>query len=316
MLLSARQVVRRKLQNCLSCPRQCGVNRYESTGFCGVGADIRISHIGLHHGEEPPISGANGSGAIFFSGCNLRCVFCQNFQISQLYHAGTKTMSVAELAAAAIALQEAGAHNINFVSPSHMLPQITHVIKRARASGLIIPIVYNSSGYDLLSELRLLAGLVDIYLPDIKYLDNDLGRRFSGTANYADIIPAVLAEMLKQVGRLQTDANGIARKGVLVRHLVLPNQLANSKKCLRLLAGLSRDIHVSIMSQYTPCHRAAEYPEINRPLRPDEYEEIINYAFELGLHNAFVQDLSSQDNFRPDFDLPQPFATAKGEKIK
>lgn len=295
------------LLNCVSCPRRCQVNRYECVGFCKVGADVQVSHIGLHYGEEPPISGTKGSGAIFFSGCNLRCVFCQNFQISQLCNFHNRGLSVDELADEFVRIQDTGAHNVNLVSPSHVIPQLSMAIAKAKEEGLCIPVVYNSSGYDSITGLQLLRGLVDIYLPDIKYMNKNLAFRYSGVHDYADIIPGVLWEMFEQVGLLRTDEQGIALSGILVRHLVLPGQLENSKKCLYLLASISKEIMVSIMSQYSPCHRAGEFPEIDRPLYETEYREIVDYAIELGLENAFIQDISSQDIYQPDFDRPQPF---------
>ncbi len=297
-----------QLQSCVSCPRHCRINRYKKIGFCGLGAKTLISHIGLHHGEEPPISGTKGSGAIFFSGCNLRCVFCQNFQISQAFQRRTRQLGREELISAMLHLQEQGAHNINLVSPSHILPQLTAALSLAKDNGLTIPVVYNSNGYDSVTALKGMRGLVDIYLPDIKYLDNNLGRRYSGVPNYGDIIPGVLAEMLAQVGMLQTDKDGIARRGLLVRHLVLPGHLTNSRECLHLLKDLAPDITLSIMSQYTPCHQTHEFPEINRPLNAAEYDEIISYALDLGLKHAFIQEMSSQGSSMPDFDRPQPFA--------
>ncbi len=297
-----------QLQSCVSCPRHCRVNRYKKIGFCGLGAELLISHIGLHHGEEPPISGTRGSGAIFFSGCNLRCVFCQNFQISQAFQRRSRQVGREELVDEMLHLQEQGAHNINLVSPSHILPQLTAALSLAKNNGLTIPVVYNSNGYDSVTALKKMRGLVDIYLPDIKYHGNDPGRRYSGVPDYGDIIPGVLAEMLAQVGMLQTDEDGIARRGLLVRHLVLPNHLTNSRECLRLIKKLSPAITLSIMSQYTPCHRSHKFPEINRPLNAAEYDEITNYALDLGLEHAFVQEMSSQGSSMPDFDRPQPFA--------
>ena len=277
-------------------------------GFCRIGAAAEIVYAGLHFGEEPPISGTRGSGTIFFPGCNLRCVFCQNYQISQEFklHPSQK-LTTGELASAMIRLQDAGAHNINFVSPSHMVFQMADAIGIARHQGLQVPIVYNSNGYDSLAVLRKIRGLVDIYLPDIKYLDNNLGKRYSAVVDYAETIPAVLGEMLDQVGDLQLDDQGIAVRGLLVRHLVLPGCLEDSRNCLRWLAGLSSTMSVSIMAQYSPQHRAYRYPEINRCLTGDEYQAIVDYALELGLDNAFVQDLASQEQQRPDFTKPQPF---------
>ena len=301
--------MKKYLNTCTGCPRQCRVDRKSGrAGFCGMNAGIKISHAGLHFGEEPPISGSNGSGAIFFAGCNLRCVFCQNFQVSQEFRRGrTRDLTVEELAEEALRLQDAGAHNINFVSPSHLIFQMAEAIVAARSRGLVIPVVYNSNGYDAVAALRRIRGLIDIYLPDIKYMDNRLGKRYSGVDDYADIIPAVLEEMRQQVGDLETNRHGIARRGLLVRHLVLPGCPDNSRKCLRLLAGLSPDIHLSIMSQYSPQYKAAAYPEINRTLTAAEYDEITDYALELGLENSFVQDPSSRDCQLPDFDLANPF---------
>lgn len=298
-----------QLTSCTCCPRNCRVNRIEKkVAACRVGADIQISHVGLHFGEEPPISGTKGSGTIFFAGCNLHCVFCQNYQISQEFQRfQTRTLTVDELASEMLRLQDAGAHNINFVSPSHMIFQMADAIRVAKEKGLAIPVVYNTNGYDSVDALRQIRGLVDIYLPDIKYMDNSLGKKFSAAPDYAEIIPGVLGEMLDQVGQLQLENEGIALRGVLVRHLVLPGHLENSRKCLRFLADLSPDIFVSIMSQYSPQHRASRYPEINRTLTENEYDEIIEYALDLGLENAFVQELESQQHCLPDFAQESPF---------
>lgn len=294
---------------CECCPRKCRVNRRAGkTGFCRIAADIQVAHAGRHFGEEPPISGTRGSGTIFFAGCNLHCVFCQNFQISQEFHHGYhRTLTRAELAAEMLRLQDAGAHNINFVSPSHMIFQMADAIATARKNGLAVPVVYNSNGYDSVEALRQIRGLVDIYLPDLKYLENNLGKRFSAVADYAAIIPGVLNEMLDQVGHLEIDDNGIAVRGLLVRHLVLPGCLDNSRKCLALLADLAPDTFLSIMSQYSPQYKAGEYPGINRRLTTAEYDEITEYALDLGLENAFIQELTSQDHYLPDFAAPSPF---------
>ena len=298
-----------QLTSCTCCPRNCRVNRIEEkVAACRVGAEIQIAHAGLHFGEEPPISGTKGSGTIFFAGCNLRCVFCQNYQISQEFQRfQTRTLTVDELASEMLRLQDAGAHNINFVSPSHMIFQMADTIVVAKEKGLMIPVVYNTNGYDSVDALRQIRGLVDIYLPDIKYMDASLGKRYSGVRDYAEVIPGVLAEMLNQVGHLQLDDDGIAVRGILVRHLVLPGQLENSRTCLRFLADLSPDVFVSIMSQYSPQHKAGHYPEINRTLTEKEYHKITEYALDLGLENAFVQQLESPDHCLPDFGQDGPF---------
>jgi putative pyruvate formate lyase activating enzyme len=301
-----------QLASCKCCPRQCGVNRLAGkAGYCKVGADVLISHAGLHFGEEPSISGTRGSGTIFFAGCNLRCVFCQNYQISQEFQQGrTRTLTPDELVSEMLRLQDQGAHNINFVSPSHMIFQMADAIQAARAKGLALPVVYNSNGYDGVDALRQIRGLVDIYLPDIKYLENEPGKRFSKVDDYAEVVPEVLREMLDQVGHLETDEDGIAVRGLLVRHLVLPGCLDNSRRCLRFLADLSPDIAVSIMSQYSPQYKARHYPQINRPLTQDEYDEIIDYALDLGLEHALIQELESQAHYLPDFDQERPFTPA------
>ena len=297
------------MKKCECCPRRCGINRLKGkTGFCRVGSGIQISHAGLHFGEEPPISGTRGSGTIFFSGCNLRCVFCQNYQISQEFQqARTGTLTIDELASEILRLQDKGAHNINFVSPSHMIYQMAAAIQSAKAHGLVLPVVYNSNGYDSVDALRQISGLVDIYLPDIKYLNNELGKKYSHVDDYADIVPGVLTEMLNQTGQMEMDDDGIAVRGLLVRHLVLPGCLENSRQCLRFLKELSPDIHVSIMSQYSPQYKAHDFPGINRTLTKNEYDEITDYALELGLEKAFIQELESQSCYLPDFDQKRPF---------
>lgn len=297
------------LEHCECCPHRCGVNRIAGElGICKISSELPIAHIGLHFGEEPPISGNNGSGAVFFAGCNLRCVFCQNFQISQEFKKNDFNYVSAEaLAGEMIKLQEMGAHNINLVSPSHVVFQAADAIIIAKENGLTIPVVYNSNGYDSLESLKKIRGLIDIYLPDIKYMDNGIAKEYSFAKSYADNIVAVLREMYSQVGQLETDENGIAVKGLLVRHLVLPNNLENTKKCLRAVAKISPDIFMSIMSQYTPMHKAQKLSSLNRPLSQSEYDETLKYALELGLENAFIQELESQTTCLPDFNKETPF---------
>ncbi len=267
-----------------------------------------VAHAGLHYGEEPPISGTTGSGTIFFAGCNLRCAFCQNWQISQRFDKSTvREMNPGDIADEMLRLQEAGAHNINLVSPSHVVWQIADAILLARNQGLNIPVVYNSGGYDSVEALRAITGLIDIYMPDIKYMDNTLAKKFSGAGDYADIVPGVLEEMFRQTGSLETDAEGVAIKGILVRHLVLPGHPENSRKCLGMIASLSPAIPVSLMSQYTPQFRAANHPEINRRINAEEYYELVDYAGSLGFKTLFTQDISSQDHYLPDFEKNSPF---------
>jgi len=306
---AVKQTFSKQLTRCECCPRRCGANRLDGQiGFCKVGGDILLSHAGLHFGEEPPISGTRGSGTVFFAGCNLRCAFCQNWQISQKFqNSKVRTLTTGELASEMLRLQSEGAHNINFVSPSHMIFQMADAILAARDKGLAVPVVYNSNGYDSVEALRQIRGLVDIYLPDIKYMDNALSHNFSAADDYADVIPGVLREMLDQVGLLELDDDGIARRGLLVRHLVLPGQLENSKACLKFLAELSPEISVSIMSQYSPQYKADGVPELNRTLTAKEYDEITGYALELGLEKAFIQTLESQKTYLPDFNRAVPF---------
>ncbi|MBN1316444.1 MAG: radical SAM protein [Anaerolineales bacterium] len=301
------------LSTCTSCPRRCGADRLAGEiGVCRTGGGIQISYAGLHHGEEPPISGHRGSGTVFFTGCNLACVFCQNYQISQEFqNQRNRTLTVDEMAGEMLDLQDRGAHNINFVSPTHVVYPMADAILAARRKGLAIPVVYNSNGYDSVEALRQIRGLVDVYLPDIKYMDNELAQRYSKANDYANIIPGVLEEMQDQVGRLQMDEDGIATRGLLVRHLVLPGQLENSRRCLQILAGLDPGIFVSIMSQYSPQYKAQNYPEIDRTLTVAEYDEITDYALELNLENAFIQELESQEHYLPSFDLEQPFESSK-----
>jgi len=294
---------------CRCCPRECGVNRLTGeVGFCRIGAGIPVAHIGLHHGEEPPISGSRGSGTIFFAGCNLSCVFCQNYQISQEFEQiGIRTVSPRELATEMQRLEEAGAHNINLVSPSHLIFPLADAIEIARTQGLTIPIVYNSNGYDSVAALQQIRGLIDIFLPDLKYLGGNAAGALSFAPDYGVIVPEILREMFAQVGHLELDDAGVARRGLLVRHLVLPGYLENSLSCLRFLAGLSRNLYLSIMSQYSPRHRAGEYPPLDRTLSKGEYEAVIDYALELGLENAFLQEFESNQEYLPDFSRTAPF---------
>jgi len=235
-------------------------------------------------------------------------VFCQNYQISQEFQVdATAPLAAEALAEVMLGLEAAGAHNINFVSPSHVIWQMAEAILCARAMGLSVPVVYNSNGYDSVDALRQVRGLIDIYLPDIKYQDNELARQYSAASDYADVIPGVLAEMLEQVGHLEVGEDGVARRGLIVRHLVLPGSLENSRQCLRLLAGLAPEVTISLMSQYSPQYKADAWPCLNRVLTAAEYDQITEYALDLGLDKVFVQELSSQGQYLPDFDLEQPF---------
>ncbi|MBI4330387.1 MAG: radical SAM protein [Chloroflexi bacterium] len=271
------------LENCTLCPRECGANRLlDDTGKCRTGRQALVASYGPHFGEEAPLVGSEGSGTIFFTNCNLKCVFCQNYTISQ------KGEGVAygkyELARVLLSLQSWGCHNINLVSPSHVVPQILEAVEAAAGLGLSIPIVYNSGGYDSLETLRLLDGIVDIYMPDMKYSDEMTARRYSGIKGYPAVNRAAVKEMHRQAGDLRVDARGVAARGLLVRHLVLPNGLAGTEETVRFLADeVSRDTYTNIMAQYHPCHRAGRFPLQSRPVSMDEFQAALKMAREAGL---------------------------------
>lgn len=264
--------------------------------------------IGPHFGEEPFLSGTRGSGAIFISDCNLRCVYCQNWQISQGQGKGmSNELCALDLADKMLDLQGQGCHNINLVSPSHVVPQILETLKIAKSRGLKIPIVYNTNGYDSPQILKIMEGSIDIYLPDIKYSSDENALKYSGVKNYVKRNREAIAEMFRQVGNLELDKEGVARRGIIVRHLVLPNDLAGSFDSLKFLSSLSKDIWVSIMAQYHPCHKAAEYPELNRKINSAEYQKVLNSSAECGLRNIMTQELESSDIYLPDFSKDKPF---------
>lgn len=294
------------LNACSLCARRCGVNRLEGElGFCRSGKNLIISSIGLHFGEEPFISGKKGSGTIFFTYCTLRCSYCQNYQISQ--EDIGKNISIEDLAGEMLNLQAQGAHNINLVTPTHFIPQIIEALKIARKNGLVIPIVYNTSGYETLEALEALDGLIQIYLPDIKYSENEIAIKYSSAPRYVETNRAAIFEMLRQVGNLEIK-NGVAVKGLLVRHLVLPNRIAGSFASLDFLASLSKDIWISLMAQYHPCYLAENEPILNRRLKPLEYKEVQEYARKLGFKNILTQEMESSDLYLPDFRQKKPFA--------
>jgi putative pyruvate formate lyase activating enzyme len=275
---------RERLADCDICPWRCRVDRLAGVlGVCQTGARARISSSGLHRGEEAPISGSRGSGTIFFSCCNLTCVFCQNPDVSQ---AGSgREISTEALAQIMLDLQARGAHNINLVSPSHVVPQILAALLEAAQNGLALPLVYNSGGYDAPETLALLDGVVDIYMPDMKYGDAETARRYSGVRDYPAVNRAAVQEMHRQVGTLQVDAAGTAVRGLLVRHLVLPESLAGSAAVLAFMAReVSPETHVNVMPQYWPAFKAQEYPKLARRLHPDEYRRALTLARELGLN--------------------------------
>ena len=271
------------LEQCEVCPHRCRVNRLANeTGRCGTGARALVSSYGPHFGEEAPLVGYNGSGTIFFANCNLKCAFCQNYSISQLGEGSE--VSEEALARMMVSLQEKGCHNINLVSPTHVVPHILKALELAAAWGLSVPLVYNSGGYDLVETLRLLEGLVDIYMPDMKYSDDGIARQLSGIDDYASVNRAAVREMHRQVGDLQLDEDGIATRGLLVRHLVLPNRLAGSAETVRFLAKeISSNTYVNVMAQYGPCHEAFHFPLLGRSITREEFVEAVDLARQQGL---------------------------------
>jgi len=268
------------LRQCTLCGRKCKKNRFVERGICGGGLHPVVSSYNLHFGEEPPISGNRGSGTIFFTGCSLSCVFCQNYPISQ--HRIGNEISIEKLAEYMLSLEHEGAHNINLVTPTHYVPQILASLEIAIERGLSIPIVYNTGGYDSLETIRLLHGIVDIYLPDAKYSDEQLALRYSGVKEYVDVNRKAMCEMYSQVGDLLLN-NGIAVKGILARHLVLPSHIENTKEVLQFLKSVSPDIKISLMGQYFPCNRAKDYPEINQRLSKSGYREAISIMHSFSL---------------------------------
>ena len=290
------------LVECKLCPRECKINRLDGKiGRCKAGVKPKIALADLHFFEEPCISGKSGSGTVFFSGCNLSCKFCQNYEISQLGKG--KEISIEELADEFLKLQERGANNINLVTGFAFVPQIIEALKIAKNDGLSIPIVYNSSGFESIETLKLLDGYIDVYLPDIKYGFNELSERLSDCNNYFDIATIAIKEMVRQVGGPNFDENGIIKKGVIVRHLILPNHIQNSKKVLRWISkNLPKKIYVSVMAQYFPTYKANSYEDINRKLNKEELENIENYMQELNMMNGYIQNIEeNEEKYVPNF---------------
>jgi putative pyruvate formate lyase activating enzyme len=270
------------LTTCTLCPHECLVNRLEGEhGVCRSTDELVISSAGPHWGEEPPLVGSHGSGTIFFASCNLKCQYCQNYEISQ--HAYGRRTSKRELAEIMLRLEREGCHNINLVTPTHIVPQIVEALAEATDRGLSLPVVYNCGGYESVETLRLLEGVVDIYMPDIKYADADVAQRYSGVDNYPGVAMAALREMHRQVGDLVCDASGIARHGLLVRHLVLPDDLAGTEMVVRFLAGVSPDTYLNLMGQYRPCYRAHEHPALARRPTSEEMARAFRQARAAGL---------------------------------
>ncbi len=279
------------LESCRVCPRECGVNRLKNDklGFCRSGLNPIISSVSPHHGEEPPLSGTKGSGTVFFTNCNLRCVYCQNYPISQMGNGEERTPG--ELACQMLWLQEQGCHNLNLVTPTHFVPQILKALGIAMQRGFNLPIVYNTSGYESMETLRLLDGIVDIYLPDMRYSDNAAAMKYSIAPDYPEINRAAIKEMYRQVGNLVLDEQGIAKQGLIIRHLVLPGNIAGTEGVMKFLAEeISKDVSISLMSQYFPAYRAREFNEINRRITTEEYEKAYQIMLKYGLENGWVQE--------------------------
>lgn len=292
------------IRSCSICPRNCNTNRLENCkGFCGASKDIIAAKAFLHLWEEPCISGTKGSGTVFFSGCNMKCVFCQNHTISHTMLG--KNISIERLADIFLELQNKGAHNINLVSPT---PYAVHIIEAAALSknhGLSIPIIYNTNGYDSVETIKMLKGTVDIFLPDLKYYLSSTSKKYSHCENYFEFASKALLEMVNQVGYPKFNDDGMLESGVLIRHMLLPEMLEESKKIIKWIKdNLGPKIFISLMSQYTPLYKANEFFEINKKVNEEDYEELIDYFFEIGLENGFVQERSSADEcYVPDFDL-------------
>lgn len=292
------------LKSCSLCPRKCAVNRLAGeVGYCHTNAGLIVARAALHFWEEPCISGDAGSGTVFFSGCSLGCVYCQNQNISSA-DAG-KEISVARLADIFLELEQKGALNINLVTPTHYVIHIIKALQLAKGKGLKLPVVYNSSGYESVKTLRLLDGMIDVYLPDFKYHSSTTARLYSHAENYPEIAKAAISEMFRQTGKILFSDSGIVQKGTIVRHLVLPGHIADAKKIIQYLFDTYKnDIFISIMNQYTPMPAVKNLPLLCRTLTPDEYDEVIDFALSIGVENAYVQDENTaSESFIPEFNL-------------
>lgn len=301
--------------NCNLCPRTCNVDRDIKTGFCMMNNEIRAARAALHMWEEPCISGNNGSGTVFFTGCTLRCVFCQNYRIAS--EGEGKTITIDRLADVFLELQDKKANNINLVTPTHFVVPIINALEKARAKGLVIPVVYNTSGYEKVETLRMLDGLVDVYLPDFKYVSSELSLKYSGAPDYFEAAKNALREMVRQRGSTSFYNHddilvkegyveeGIMKSGVVVRHLVLPGNTKDSKRVMEYLYKTYDDkIYISIMNQYTPLPQVRDIPELNRKVTEREYNEVVDYAVELGVSKGFIQEGdTSEESFIPEFDF-------------
>lgn len=290
------------LEHCMLCPRVCRVNRkLGQKGYCRESAEPMIGRAALHYWEEPCISGTKGSGAVFFSGCNMGCVFCQNYNLSRAKEG--KVVTVRRLAEIFLELEAQGAHNINLVTPTHYVVAIIEALELAKTRGLTRPIIYNCSGYERVETLEMLDGLVDIYLPDCKYYSEELAKKYSHAPLYFEVASKAIEEMVRQVGSPKFDEEGIMQKGVIVRHLMLPGKLMDSKAIVKYLYAQYKDtIYMSLMNQYTPLPHVIDYPELNRKVSRKSYERLIQYALDLGVENAFIQEgETATESFIPIF---------------
>lgn len=292
-----------KYENCLLCPRKCGINRgIGQTGVCGVSSEIKVARAALHYWEEPCISGKRGSGAVFFSGCSLHCVFCQNREISDGKEG--KVISKERLSDIFMELADKGANNINLVTPGQYIHDIVWAVNDAKSRGMKLPIIYNTSGYENVTELKLLEGIVDVYLPDFKYMDSTLSAMYSRAKDYPSVAKQALSEMVRQQPDVVIDdVTGLIQKGVIVRQLLLPGHVNDAKAVLKYLYDTYHDhVYISMMSQFTPI-ALKDYPEINRTVTRREYERLVDYAIEIGITNAFIQEGDvAKDSFIPAFD--------------
>ena len=291
-----------KLEKCTICPHNCGINREKGqVGRCKSKDTVKIALYSTHNFEEPCISGKKGSGTVFFSNCNLNCVFCQNYEISQ--QGKGKEISIQELAEIFIKQQEKNVENINLVTPTSYVPQIIEAIKIAKEKGLKIPIVYNTNGYEKVETLKMLEGYIDIYLPDLKYSDNLLAKRLSKVDNYFEIATNAIKEMYRQVGKPIFNEQGIMKKGMIIRHLILPNHILNSRRVLKWINDNMNEVYVSVMAQYFPTYKAKEIEEINRKLTNEEYKQIEEYLYRLNLENGYIQELGEhEEEYVPKWD--------------
>lgn len=293
------------MSDCNLCPRECHVNRLiGETGYCQCTSDLLAARAALHMWEEPCISGANGSGAVFFCGCNMGCVFCQNYDIAHARNG--RKLTPEHLSDIFLMLQDKGAHNINLVTPSHYIPQIITALTQAKMYGLTIPVVYNTSAYEKVEVLRSLEGLIDVYLPDLKYFSSTLSSKYSAAPDYFEVASAAIAEMVRQipVAVFETDEDSLIKRGVIVRHLMLPGCEEDSRAILQYLHKTYGDqIYISIMNQYTPLSTVAQFPELNRTISPTAYDRMIDYAISIGIENGFIQEgETASESFIPSFD--------------